>query len=198
MKAKAKIGIFSGSFDPVHLGHITFALQAINDAKLDKVYFLPERTPRNKEPYEHFGHRVAMIKRAIKPHPKLDILELNDRTFSINKTLPALEAIFKNERLVFLFGSDKIGVLINWPNADRLLTSSEVIIGLRHDSSIDQLTADTLLWPKPPLTIIFSYWPAVLSTEIRRSLQKGEAATGLVKSVDSYIKQNWLYVSLEQ
>ncbi|MEI9913739.1 MAG: adenylyltransferase/cytidyltransferase family protein [Candidatus Saccharibacteria bacterium] len=43
MKAR-KIGIYAGSFDPIHLGHITFALQAIEQAGLDKVYFLPEES----------------------------------------------------------------------------------------------------------------------------------------------------------
>ena len=198
MKTKSKIGIYAGSFDPIHLGHITFSLQAIEEAKLDKVYFLPERNPRDKETHEHFGHRVAMIKRAIKPHKKLAILELDERTFSVRKTLPKLQKIFKDNTLVFLFGSDKIAGLIEWPDAKKLLTSSEVIVGLRQNSSIRQINEATKDWPKEPINIISSYWPAVVSTEIRRSLQKGQAANGLVKSVASYIKQNWLYISLRQ
>lgn len=196
MKAKTKIGIYSGSFDPVHLGHITFALQAITEAGLDKVYFLPERVPRDKYVYEHFGHRVAMIKQAIKPHSKLDLLELDDKTFSVNKTLPELQKIFKDKELVFLFGSDKVENIIKWSNAKKLLTSSSVVIGLRDGSSIEKVTEQSLLWPKPPIKVIVSYWPALLSTEIRQTLQKGQVAEGLAKSVANYIKKNWLYVSL--
>jgi nicotinate-nucleotide adenylyltransferase len=196
MKVKSKVGIYAGSFDPVHLGHITFALQAIEESKLDKVYFLPERNPRDKSTHEHFGHRVAMIKRAIRPHRKLALLELDDRTFSVRKTLPKLEKLFSGRQLVFLFGSDKVAGLIDWPDAEKLLDSSEVIVGLRQSSSTQQISQDTAVWPKPPIKVIASYWPAVVSTEIRRSLQRGQAANGLVKSVASYIRQNWLYVSL--
>lgn len=195
---KPKVGIYAGSFDPVHLGHITFALQAIEEAGLDKVYFLPERKPRDKDTHEHFGHRVAMIKSAIKPHRKLNLLEVDEATFSVRKTLPKLQKTFEGQELVFLFGSDKVAGIIDWPDANKLLTNAEVIVGLRQNSTIDQITESTLYWPKPPLKVIISYWPAVVSTEIRRSLQKGQAANGLVKSVASYISKNWLYVSLRQ
>ncbi len=196
MNKKNKVGIYSGAFDPIHLGHITFALQAIEEAGLKKVYFLPERLPNNRNIHELFGHRVAMIKRAIKPHKKLDILELDDKYLTVKRTLPKLEKIFKDQDLVFLFGSDKVKDIIQWPGAEKLLNSSEIIIALRQGSDINDITINTLSWPKPPLKVIISYWPAVLSTEIRRSLQKGEAANGLSKSVASYIKKNWLYVSL--
>lgn len=194
---KTKVGIYSGSFDPVHLGHITFALQAIEEAGLEKVYFLPERQPQNKDIHEHFGHRVAMIKRAIRPHKKLALLEISDRTFTVNNTLPRIQSLFPNNKLVFLFGSDKIAGLINWPNAKKLLNSSDIIISLRQGSSVTSVTKETISWPKPPIKIITSYWPSVVSTEIRRSLQKGQSANGLVRSVASYIRKNWLYISIK-
>src|ERR1035438_181672 len=89
-----RIGIYSGTFNPIHTGHITFALQATTEASLDKIYFLPERKPRNKAQVEHFAHRVAMIKQAIRPHPKFNILELTDPSFSVKASLPKLQAIF--------------------------------------------------------------------------------------------------------
>ena len=69
--SKVRIGIFAGTFDPVHAGHIAFALQAAEIAKLDEVVFIPERRPLSKSSTEHFGHRVAMIRQAIMPHSKL-------------------------------------------------------------------------------------------------------------------------------
>lgn len=196
MKSKSRIGILSGSFNPIHLGHITFALQATQEAKLDKVYFLPERSPKDKDGYEHFGHRVAMIKRAIKPHPKLELLELDDMTFSVNRTLPKLRKTLNSNNLVFLFGSDKIPDLINWPNIDKLLNSSEVVIGLRQNDSNEQIKSCTKSWPKPPLKVIDSYWPSAASTDIRQCLQNDLTASGLLKSVASYARHNWLYISL--
>lgn len=196
MKAKSRIGIYAGSFDPVHLGHITFALQAIEQAYLDKVYFLPERAPRDKYGYEHFGHRVAMIKRAIKPHSKLSILELEDKTFTVKRTLPNLKKHFKDSELFFLLGSDKIESINDWPDVNRLLKSSQIIVGLRQGSSASRVKSLSKHWPINPI-IIESYWPALVSTEIRLSLQRGQVAKGLAKSVASYIRQNWLYISIQ-
>ena len=151
LKNKSKIGIYSGSFDPIHIGHITFALQSINEAGLTKVYFLPERMPRDKHVHEHFGHRVAMIRRAIKPHSKLALLELDDRTFSVKRTLPKLNKKFENAELVFLFGSDKVPGMTDWPDIDKLLRSNEVVIGLRQGASANEMLEQTKDWPKAPV-----------------------------------------------
>ncbi|MEI9913740.1 MAG: hypothetical protein WDN66_01925 [Candidatus Saccharibacteria bacterium] len=137
-----------------------------------------------------------MIKTSIKPHSKLDLLELDNKTFSVSKTLPALERIFKNSKLVFLFGSDKAAGLMDWPNASRLFDLSEIVIGLREGSSSKSIEIDCKNWPKQPIKIIESYNPTLLSTEIRQSLQSGQAAQGLAKSVAAYIRQNWLYISI--
>src|ERR1700712_538230 len=102
----SRIGIYAGTFHPVHAGHITFALQALEAAQLDMVYFMPERRPRHKQQVEHFAHRVAMITRAAKPYQYFDVLEFVDVNFSIERTLPALQQRFAGDELVFLFGSD--------------------------------------------------------------------------------------------
>src|SRR3546814_8156923 len=86
-----KIGIYSGSFDPVHSGHISFALHAKQAANLDEVYFLQECMPSNKPFVEHYGHRVAMLNRATKPYKDINIIELVAKNFTILKTLPRLK-----------------------------------------------------------------------------------------------------------
>jgi nicotinate-nucleotide adenylyltransferase len=126
----ARIGIFSGSFNPVHSGHIAFALQALESANLDEIYLLPERRPALKQ-VEHFAHRTAMIKQALKPHPKLKVIDLTDISFSIERTLPKLQTLFAGDQLIFLLGSDVVENLIHWPKVDRLFKSSELVIGVR-------------------------------------------------------------------
>src|SRR4051812_4657029 len=94
-----RIGIYAGTFDPVHSGHVSFALQALKAAELDKVYFLPERRPRNKQHVEHFGHRTAMLKRAAQPHSQFEVLEMVDISFSVERTLPKLQKQFEGDQL---------------------------------------------------------------------------------------------------
>src|SRR6185295_10705588 len=101
-----RIGFFSGTFDPIHKGHIAFALQALEAAELDRVYFMPEAKPRRKEGMTHYGHRVAMLRLALRPHKNLKVLEVPDRQFSVQRTMPRLKTRFKNDQLFLLMGSD--------------------------------------------------------------------------------------------
>jgi len=193
-----RIGIYAGTFDPVHTGHITFALQSLQAAELSKLYFLPERRPRAKQQVEHFAHRVAMIKRAMKPYKKFAVLELVDTSFSIQRTLPELQKQFPGDELVFLFGSDIVPSLANWPNADKLLTGFEIVVGLRNHDSRNKLHAIIEAWPSQPkaVTMFQSYAPKVSSGRVREALRSRQPAEGLLASVERYSDHNWLYVSL--
>lgn len=193
-----RIGIYAGTFDPVHSGHIAFALQAVQAAKLDEVYFLPERRPRAKQQVEHFGHRVAMLRRALSPHPQFEVLELVDVSFSIERTLPALQKRFPGSQLVFLFGSDVIPGLADWPRAERLLESGELVIGIRSLDDPARLREIIENWAIQPrmLTMFVSYSPEVSSGLIREALRSGQPVSGLLSSVERYSDNHWLYVSL--
>jgi nicotinate-nucleotide adenylyltransferase len=195
----SRIGIYSGTFDPVHSGHITFALQSLKAAKLDSVYFLPERRPRNKQQVEHFGHRVAMLKRALKPYPEFKVLELVDINFSVGGTLPKLRQLFLGDELVFLFGSDVVGGLASWPHSKELLGSSELVIGLRFQAERSAIHDIVESWQAQPktVTIFDSFAPEVSSSRIREALRRRQPTKGLLKSVEHYNNRNWLYVSFD-
>jgi len=193
-----RIGIYAGTFDPVHVGHVTFALQCLQAAKLDELYFLPERRPRAKQQVEHYGHRVAMLKKALKPYPQFDVMDLVDVNFSIERTLPFLKSKFEGDELIFLFGSDIIESVANWPNADRLLKNGEFVIGLRSQNDREDIHKIVENWPQTPksVTIFDSFAPSVSSGKVRDALRERKSAEGLLKSVERYSNNNWLYVSL--
>jgi nicotinate-nucleotide adenylyltransferase len=197
-KRKRRIGIYAGTFDPVHAGHITFALQALAAAELDKLYFLPERQPRHKQGVEHFGHRVAMVRLAVKPHPQCAVLELPDINFSVARTLPRLRKQFGTAQLVFLFGSDVIPRIQDWPDANQLLNDNELVVGLRSEADRDNLHRIVEAWPTQPraLTMFASFAPEVSSGQVRQALSGHQATAGLLKSVERYSDRNWLYVAL--
>ncbi|HVV66988.1 MAG TPA: nicotinate (nicotinamide) nucleotide adenylyltransferase [Candidatus Saccharimonadales bacterium] len=193
-----RIGIYAGTFDPVHAGHVTFALQALKESGLDMVYFLPERRPRHKKGVEHFGHRVAMLKQAIQPHPKFSVLELDDVSFSVVRTLPSLQTRFRNSQLVLLFGSDAIKNLPSWPRSNQLLSACELIIGCRKEDNPKNIEYLIASWADRPKSyaVLKSYAPQVSSGRIRSALQKHQPVQGILKSVERYSNKNWLYISL--
>jgi nicotinate-nucleotide adenylyltransferase len=192
-----RIGIYSGTFNPVHAGHISFALQAATAAKLDTVYLMPERYRAQKVDVAHFGHRVAMIRQAIKPYPRLGLIESSDVSFSVERTLPKLEAQFSGAQLVFLMGSDSLKGLSSWPLVEKLLKSSELAVGIREgDEQLASAWVKKLPIRPKELFLIDSYAPSVSSTKIRDALRRSQKAEGILPSVRRYSESNWLYISL--
>ena len=198
---RLRIGIYAGTFDPVHVGHITFALQAIKNAKLDRVVFLPERFPRRKRGAEHYGHRVAMLKRATAPYPNMAVMELADKYFTVARTWPQLQAAFPEDTLAVLIGTDVLTHITTWPKVEAMLPNAELIVGTRAGG--DQPGEIALIvrtWPVRPkqLHIVESHAPQVSSTSVRQALAKRSHTHGLLTSVRAYARANWLYVSIEQ
>lgn len=196
---KDRIGFYAGTFNPVHSGHISFALQALKAADLERLYFLPERRPRHKNGIEHFAHRTAMIKAAIKPHSKFSLLELVDTEFTVKRTLPSLQKIFPNKQFVFLFGSDAIRDITSWSYINNLFKSSEIIIGLRNndDKNLIEQNINSWLFIPKKLMIIKSDAPDVSSTIVRQAIASRYTTKGLLYSVASYSNRHWLYVSIQ-
>lgn len=194
-----RIGIYSGSFDPVHKGHISFALSALNDARLDAVYFVVESLPRHKPGITHYAHRVAMLKLATRAHPNLYVLELPDKRFSVAKTLPRLQAKFKGDELCMLVGSDVLAHIATWPMVEDLLTHVGLVVGLRSSTNIDEALALATAMPKPlrELHLIESLEPSMASKHIRQSFRSGHSSYAVLPSVSKYIKKHWLYVSVQ-
>lgn len=201
MSKTLRIGVYAGTFDPVHAGHVAFALQAIEAAQLDEVIFMPERRPRFKPGVEHFAHRLAMLKTVIKPYPQLSVAELVDKQFSVHRTMHHIrQALPRNAQLVFLFGSDAAMLIPTWPNATDLLKTSELVIAARDDRAEQTAASIIAGWPAQPLalTVFKAQAPQVSSTAVRAALRAGHYTRGLLTSVQRYAKRQWLYISLHR
>jgi nicotinate-nucleotide adenylyltransferase len=196
-----KIGILSGTFDPIHAGHVAFALKAIEHENLHKVVFIPERQPRRKEGVTHYAHRVAMIRLALKPHQKLAVLEVPDKQLNVQKTLPRLKKHFTGDELYLLMGSDMVDILISpqaaeqWPDLRQMLGTIKIIVSVRgkkikeeHRQKVDML--------QPHARILTSTKPYASSRDIRDRLLRGKPHPDVLPSIRDYIKANWLYTSV--
>ncbi len=196
-----KIGIFSGTFDPVHAGHIALALESLKAAKLDKVYFLPERSPRRKEGVTHYAHRVAMLNLALKPYDKFEVLELPDKQFSVSRTLPRLRRMLPDTRFYQIVGSDVLEMLSSsdaagqWPGFARYLQEVTLLVGIRAGADPDKYT-DSLKDIQPNGLIIKGYLPIVSSSAIRLAVGRDKIPKELLTSLRPYVKKHWLYQDL--
>ena len=192
---KKRIGIYSGSFDPVHKGHVAFALAALEQAKLDKVYFAPESKPRRKANITHMGHRLAMLNLATRLYGGLSTLELPDKYFSAEKTIPRLRLRFPDADLALLVGSDLFENISQWPNIEFLLQNMALIVAVRSHTDVAQTLELATRMPVviKDLHIIECDKPELASSFIRQSIAAGNRSPDLLPSVNKYAKENWLY-----
>ena len=190
-----RIGIYSGSFDPVHKGHLAFALAAIESANLDKVYFAPEAKPRRKPGVTHTAHRHAMIRLSTRLNHNLEILDLPDKYFSASTTIPRLKKLFPDDDLVLLMGSDLLEHMPQWPSVNFLLENMGLVVAVRGQDELATALQYASRLPKIPLElhIIESSKPELASRYIRQSLAAGNRSPDILPSVHTYAKQNWLY-----
>lgn len=192
-----RIGIYAGAFNPVHAGHVAFALQTIEAARLDQVIFLPERRPRHKPGVEHFAHRVAMLKNAIRPYARLAVMEVVDRELSVRRIMPLLRSLYPDAQFVMLMGSDTVPALPRWPYAERLMLEWEFVVGVRSQAQMADVERSVAIWSvAPPCVMVFdSFEPGASSATIRQALQTNRSAQGLLASVQRYARREWLYIS---
>jgi nicotinate-nucleotide adenylyltransferase len=195
-----RIGIYAGVFDPVHSGHISFALQALHEVNLDEVYFLPERKPYRKPGAEHYGHRVAMLRQALQPHSQLALAEVVDRRFTVKQTVQRLRKTFQETELVFLMGADVFAYMPQWDGVERFIERAQFAVAVRSPEELQAVNA-TLQFLEIPtnfIQIIDTLSPKISSTNMRNAIRRHTYTSGLLASVEKYAKREWLYASVRQ
>ena len=120
-----RLGLYGGSFDPIHHGHLILARQAVEDLFLDRVIFIPAAESPFKP--DHLGasaeDRLAMISLAIQDEPRFDVdsLELNREAPSYTiHTARAYKAQYPKDALFFLIGEDHVPALHKWNEFEQL------------------------------------------------------------------------------
>jgi nicotinate (nicotinamide) nucleotide adenylyltransferase len=127
-----RIGIYPGTFDPIHQGHLAFCLEVIRRGLADEVILLPEHSPRNKPYATVLSQRFIQLNEALGSFPLLWVERVGSKQFSVAETLPELERIFSGSTLCLLVGSDIIPSLHTWNDLDMLLARVSLVVGMRH------------------------------------------------------------------
>lgn len=131
------VGIYPGTFDPVHAGHIAFALEAERLCRLDEVVFLPEHLPRGKRTVTSLADRVTLLRSNL-THEGLKVTELGSRQFTVKDTLPEILRLFPGSELTLLVGSDVVQTSLHrWEDLATLLSHVSLAIGMRGNDPPD-------------------------------------------------------------
>jgi nicotinate-nucleotide adenylyltransferase len=198
-KPQPRIGIFAGSFDPVHDGHIAFALQALEACSMDKVYFLVEPRPRHKQGVKALVHRERMVQLATAHDRRLGSIHLADARFTIHETLPHISKRLHGAELYMLAGDDVVRHLAAWPHIDELISAVHFIVGVRapKQPAIEESLQTLQLTRGSKLHYSVLAVPddcQVSSTLMRRQLRHTKSAEALDPAVLAYIHREKLYM----
>jgi nicotinate-nucleotide adenylyltransferase len=188
-----RIGIYSGAFDPVHDGHVAFAREAQRVCGLDKVIFLPERSPRGKADVTDIVHRETLLRMAVRGD-HFGVLTLSTERFTVHETLPELMRLFVGCELTLLAGSDVAQTFCyRWPGIDALLAKVSLAIGMREGDSgaeIHEIMRQLQSSQVQPISyrLITSLFPDASSSSSRQHSRQ------LHPEVRAYAQQHRLYL----
>jgi nicotinate-nucleotide adenylyltransferase len=188
------IGIFGGTFDPPHKGHIAIAEQAMRQLRLECVYFIPAYIPPHKQQSSSTTahHRLNMMKAAVrgKKEFKVSSIELQRRGVSYTvDTLKTFKKRFPNNELVLILGADNLLQFHSWKSPETILRLASLAVykrkGFHRAMKNTSMSHRVLKGPMLQLS----------STEIRKKIKKGGSIQTLVpNSILHYIKQHSLYL----
>jgi nicotinate-nucleotide adenylyltransferase len=199
-----RIGIFGGTFDPVHVGHLILAEQCRDQGRLDEVWFVPAAAPPHKLAGEltPFERRVEMLALATAGHPSFRINELEKDRAGPSYTAHTLEELRRRHagaELCLVIGSDSLNDLPGWYQPARVVELARLLVWVR--PSHPPLTAEQLrgalhLPPQAPLHLQIVEGPVfdISSTYLRRQAATGGSIRYLVpRAVECYIEAHRLY-----
>lgn len=128
-----KVGLYFGSFNPIHIGHLIIANYMVDNTDLDQVWFVvsPHNPLKDKKTLLEDYHRLALVKEAIDDNPKL---RASDVEFSLEqpnytvKTLTVLTEKYPKYEFSLLMGEDNLRTLHKWYNYEYLLQNYRIFV----------------------------------------------------------------------
>ena len=118
-----KYGIFGGTFNPIHFGHLMICEYLKEELGLDKVIFIPTGNPPHKSLDVSAIDRYNMVKLAISSNPDFEISDIETNRVNLSYTVDTiieLKKIYENQKLFFLIGLDTLFQLKTWRKIEEL------------------------------------------------------------------------------
>lgn len=196
-----KLGLYGGTFDPVHFGHLLLAERCREELGLDEVRFIPAGDPPHKDRSDLTPGkaRAEMLEFATAGNPRLvvDRRELGrpGRSYTVD-TLAEVKAEFPEAELYFLMGADSLADLPGWREPERILELARVVAVNRGRRPAERAALVAVLGEEIAARVIFVHMPAVdlSSTDMRvRAAAERSLRYMTPPAVEAYVRDKKLY-----
>jgi len=187
-------GLFFGSFNPIHYGHLAIAHYIVDFTEVDELWFVvsPQNPLKDKEILAPDIHRLEMVKLAI--HENENRMMVCDIELSMPKpsytidTLHALGKKYPENEFILIFGSDSLDTITKWKDYQKIINDYKIFIYPREGSNIKELSTSY------PVKIVNAPLVDYSSTSIREKISRGEDVRRYMpEEVYNYIFENKIY-----
>lgn len=197
-----KIGVFGGTFDPVHLGHMALANAALSELDLDKLIVMPTHVSPFKQGNRITGDfdRYMMLKEAFHDWERVEVssfeIEASDVSYTY-ETLCELKKLYPGDELIFIMGTDSMFTLCNWYKGEEMLRAYSFAVSVRpgyREAELERTIENYKAEYDATIYKLTSEMPYLSSTQIRELAKLDESLSELVcPEVEEYIKKNGLF-----
>lgn len=185
-----KIGIFGGSFNPIHKSHIKIVKAVLDKNIFDEVWIVPCYAHNFGKSLENYEDRVKMISLAFEDFPKIKICEIEKGRKGTSKTYDTILELREkyNHEFVVIVGSDILYEIDKWSNSEKLLKEVSFVIYEREGFPSFRKEGMKIL------SVVSEKIDDISSTEIRKRITESLRIDDLVpEKVEEYIIKNSLY-----
>lgn len=204
--SQATVGVFGGTFDPIHIGHLAAVEDAAASLGLDRVLFVPNRIPPHKQNIDvsPAEHRIAMVELSIADNFRFEMslieFERDGPSYTLD-TLRALREEVPEDDMVFLAGCDALDALHTWHEPETLLGEFSVVIMDRPTQSPLNWTAVEAHFPhiREHVRVVSIPQLQISGDDIRRRVREGRPIKYyVVPEVERYVRAHHLYLTSNQ
>lgn len=201
LRRRATIGVFGGTFDPPHLGHLAAAQEASDVAGLERVLFVPtRRNPlKHAAPISAAEHRLAMTALAARDNPRFGVSDADLGGTGASYTVDLLERLHAElgatHALAFIVGTDVLPQLHLWREPLRVLELAHLVAVSRPGQElVEPGELATRLPGAARVTVVRTPGVAISSTELRARFAEGRPVRYLApEAVIAYVAEHRLY-----
>ncbi|WP_242491872.1 nicotinate-nucleotide adenylyltransferase [Miniphocaeibacter massiliensis] len=195
------IAIMGGTFNPIHIGHLAIAQEALEFKKLDRIIFMPAGTPPHKDREIVSSHkRFEMVKISTSNNDNFEIsdFEINKKSRSYSfETVKYLKSLYGIEEIYFIMGEDSLMSIESWYKYKEFLSETKILVARRSYKNIELLREKIVELNLKGYNIeeIPTSFLDISSTNIRERFRNGQNPRYYLEyNTFRYIEKEGLYV----